>query len=722
MRSLSIKTRLFVYSMLFCFVGLTLLGGYSYYIARNALLDRTFNQLTSIREEKARQVEQFFSDRNREAELVANSGSVWQVFSEFQRSGTVHHQSLITNEPFRNIITFLRNANCYSSFSVSLSDGQAYCIKLGGENLFDHIVYTNLSSREALADLQSRVLSANETLFSDFTTGSLINSYSSFVGSPVIADDNVQGVVLLEITDMALNRLMAEHIDKIAVGHTGEVYLAGSDYLMRSSSRFVDNSVLMVQCKTFAVEQAILGISGTARITDYRNIDVLSSYRPLHIPHLDWVIVAEMDWSEALYDTAMLKRRMLIIGVSIFILITIGVFAYSGLIINPLIRLKEAAAKVGEGNFDFIIPVQQRDEIGLLTQVFNKMTLRLKHTTQRLREREQRLLHFYRATIDGILLHNSGKVVLVNRALINLTGFTEAELLSKSPQELFVDDDFLLNLNDSSEIHSFDSVIVTKKGAKVQVEVQHRRMVYQDQPMEVMVIRDISERKAIEDELKEERINRLRSVIDGQEQERQRLSRELHDGLGQTLVAIKLRLESIPLESLGDQARTIELVKQMFNQTIEETRRISNNLMPAALTEFSLAVVLRNLCNEVEANSGITISLVVGVLPESLDMLTKTYAYRIVQEALTNMVKHSEASRTVVSVFSDIHKLYLHIEDNGKGFVKSRITSSGNGLYNMRERANLLGGKFDLITSPGKGTMVKVEFPVIINIKEKKVL
>lgn len=240
--------------------------------------------------------------------------------------------------------------------------------------------------------------------------------------------------------------------------------------------------------------------------------------------------------------------------------------------------------------------------------------------------------------------------------------------------------------------------------------------------MEVMVIRDISERKAIEDELREERINRLRSVIDGQEQERQRLSRELHDGLGQTLVAIKLRLESIPLESLGDQARTIGLVKQMFNQTIEETRRISNNLMPAALTEFSLAVVLRNLCNEVEANSGITISLVVGVLPESLDMLTKTYAYRIVQEALTNMVKHSEASRTVVSVFSDIHKLYLHIEDNGKGFVKSRITSSGNGLYNMRERANLLGGKFDLITSPGKGTMVKVEFPVIINIKEKKVL
>ncbi len=711
-----------MYSMLFCFVGLTLLGGYSYYIARNALLNRTFNQLTSIREEKARQVEQFFLDRYREIELVANSGSVQRIFNEFQRSGSVHQQNLISDDPFRNTITFLTNANCYSSFSVGLSNGQAFCIKLGGETLFDKVVYTNLNSRESLTDLQNRVLSSNKTLFSDFTTGSLLNSYSSFVGSPVFINANPQGVVLLEIPDLALNSLMAEHIDKIGMGKTGEVYLAGSDFLMRSSSRFVDNSVLMVQSKTYAVEQALLGISGTARITDYRNIDVLSSYRPLQIPNLNWVIVAEMDWDEALHDTAQLKRRMLIIGGSIFILITIGVFAFSGLIINPLIRLKEAAAKVGEGNFDIAIPIHQRDEIGLLTQVFNKMTLRLKHTTQRLREREQRLLHFYRATIDGILLHFSGKIVLVNRALINLTGFTEAELLSKSPQELFADDDFLLNFNDPSEIHSFEAVVITKKGARIQVEVQHRRMVYQEQQMEVMVIRDISERKAIEDELKVERLNRFRSVIDGQEQERQRLSRELHDGLGQTLVAIKLRLESIPLDSLGDQARTIELVKKMFNQTIDETRRISNNLMPAALTEFSLAVVLRNLCTEVESNSGISISLVVGVLPEALDMLIKTYAYRIVQEALTNIVKHSGASRAVVSVFSDIHKIYLHIEDNGQGFVKNRISSSGNGLYNMKERANLLGGKFDLISTSGKGTVIKVEFPVNINLKEKKVL
>jgi PAS domain S-box-containing protein len=317
------------------------------------------------------------------------------------------------------------------------------------------------------------------------------------------------------------------------------------------------------------------------------------------------------------------------------------------------------------------------------------------------------------------MLHEAGKVILVNRALINLTGYNEEGLLKTIPEHLFADDDFLIRYSNTNENDSFESLLINKSGSKIPVEIQRRRIKYHDQEVEALVLRDISQRKAIEDELKVERLHRLRSVIDGQEQERQRLSRELHDGLGQTLVAIKLRLESIPLDNLGDQKKTIEMVKQMFNQTIEETRRISNNLMPAALTEFSLAVVLRNLCNEFETNSEITISLVVGVLPESLDMLTKTYAYRITQEALTNIVKHSNATWAVVSVFSDILKLYLHVEDNGIGFNPLKPNDLGNGLYNMKERALLLNGRFEVVSALKKGTKIKAEFP-IENLKKSK--
>jgi PAS domain S-box-containing protein len=719
MRGLSIKIRLFIYSMLFCFVGLTLLGGYSYFTARNALLKRTFSQLTSIREEKARQVEQFFRDRIREGQLIANNGEIKRITNDFSTSRNLRISDLQSNNSFFNLLLFLKSAECYSSISFGLPNGSSFCLKLNEDNLFDHYIFTNLESRKELKSLYEKVQASGKVEISDLTKGTFIDGYSAFIASPIMDGARLVAVVFMEIPDQAMNRLMADRIDPIALGKTGEVYLTGSDYLMRSSSRFMDNSVLKVTTKTIAVEKALNGSAGTAKITDYRGVNVLSSFSPINIPNLNWVVVAEMDWNEALHDTVLLKNRILIIGFVIFVLITLGVLMFSWVITNPLVKLKEAAIRVGEGKFDWVIPVRHRDEIGLLTQVFNKMTLRLKHTTQRLKEREQRLLHFYRATVDGILFHKAGKTILVNRALINLTGFTEDELLKTSPEAIFADDDYLFKLNDKAEVHFFETVLVTKKNEKIPVEVQHRRMNYHDQEVEVMVIRNISERKAIEDELKVERLHRLRSVIDGQEQERQRLSRELHDGLGQTLVAIKLRLESIPVDKLGDQQKTVEMVKQMFNQTIEETRRISNNLMPAALTQFSLAVVLRNLCNEVEANSGITVSLVVGVLPDSLDMLTKTYAYRIVQEALTNIVKHSNAKRAVVSVFSDIHKLFLHIEDNGAGFNKGKISDIGNGLYNMKERASLLHGKFEIITTPGKGTMVKVEFP-ITNIKDKR--
>lgn len=719
MRALSIKTRLFAYSILFSLIGLILVGGYSYYIARKALLDRTFNQLISIREVKGRQVEQFFNDRIRDSEFVANQEELKSLTAKLNEQEAISFNGLDSTCTFESLVKFLAEAKCYRSFSIGIPDGRLICFKLNEDGSLEHFVYSSIANNDVLLGLYNQTVSANASQLKDFTQGSILNNFSAFVASPIHGSEGVEGVLFLEITDRALNHLMAERIDEIGLGNTGEVYLAGADYLMRSSSRFYENSVLAIHSETFAVQEALKGYSGSAKIADYRGIMVLSSYSPIDIPSLNWVVVAEMDWSEAMKDIIKLKRRIFLIGLIVFALLTGGVFLFSWRITNPIVKLKEAALRVGEGKFDLMLPVFQKDEIGLLTQVFNKMTLRLKHTTQRLKEREQRLLHFYRATVDGIMLHKAGKVILVNRALMKLTGFSEEELLQTSPEVLFADEDFLMHYGNTNEIDSFESVLVTKNGGRLPVEVQHRTIEYHDQDVETLVIRDISQRKAIEDELKVERLHRLRSVIDGQEQERQRLSRELHDGLGQTLVAIKLRLESIPLEKLGEEKKTIEMVKQMFNQTIEETRRISNNLMPAALTEFSLAVVLRNLCNEFESNSGITISLVVGVLPDSLDMLTKTYAYRIAQEALTNIVKHSSATRAVVSVFSDILKLYLHVEDNGVGFNPSRLSDAGNGLYNMKERASLLSGRLEIISSAGKGTKIKAEFP-INNLKKVK--
>jgi PAS domain S-box-containing protein len=689
--------------MLFYLAGLALTGGYSYYVARRALLNRTFEQLTSIREVKARQIEDFFADRLDETRYLSQEEFLG-AFYGFD----INNFKTEFGKHSGNVASFLLRGGEYLSIGL-LIPGQSYYrwdVDSRGK------IYGFSSIEPKRFDAFSKrldTLSAPALLDTVFYYGK--GHWAVPIVSPVKHKNGVPVVLVLEISNQAIDGIMVDNHRETGMGRTGEVYLVGNDYKLRSTSRFRDTHENPIDCSTESIRLGRNGEKGTLKTTDYRGIEVLSAFKRIEVSGLNWVISADMDWDEALNDALRLRRNIIIISLALILLIGAGVLFFSWKITTPLVKLKEATFMVAEGKFDWLLPIKRRDEIGALTQGFNKMTLRLKHTTRRLMERERRLLHFYRATIDGIVIHKAGTPIMVNRAALTMTGYSEEELLKHNPISLFSDDEHLLHRSDPDEIQFFETELIAKDKKRLPVEVQRKRVVFNDQDVEALVIRDISQRRAVENELKEERLHRLRSVIDGQEQERQRLSRELHDGLGQTLVAIKLRMESMHPDRLGEEQRTFEMVKQMFNQTIEETRRISNNLMPAALTEFSLAVVLRNLCNEVESNSGITISLVVGVLPDSLDQMHKTYAYRIAQEALTNIIKHSEATKATVSVFSDILKLYLHIEDNGIGFSASGSLNIGNGLYNMKERASLLGGKLVVISSPGNGTKVKAELP-----------
>ena len=713
MRYQSLRTKLFFYSMIFCFTGVVLVGAYSYFTAREALIQRTYQQLISLKEEKKTRVESFFKERERDLKFLSTHDNIlglFRVFNDtddfkkFEKKG-----SALVN---KQLVEYLSDANVYTSLSLGLPNSMIHSYKLGSLGIISAYYSSNLQN-SLLLDLYQKAVSRKAVVLRDLTKSSLVNDYTSIIASPVYGSDStLLGVIFLEISDKAINNIMAEQISDKGLGQTGEVYLVGSDNLLRSSSRFLEKSILSVSYNSQIVTLAKEGRSGVEKTLDYRNQKVLSAYGPVNLDDLGWVIVAEMDYREAIQLILVLGERILLIGVLVFIFLTVGVFILSKKITAPLVRLMETAKKVGDGRFEQTLPIIYHDEIGMLTQVFNKMILQINHTTSSLKEREQRLTHFYKATIDGIVLHKTGAPVLVNHALSSLTGYVEEELIKKSPQDYLIIDEETYIAAQNNSIFSFEAILKTKFGKKMPVEVQKNSVIFHGQEVESLVIRDISQRKAIEEELHTERLRQMRSVIDGQEQERQRLSRELHDGLGQTLVAIKLKLESIPLDEVGNQRKKVESVKEMFNQTIEETRRMSNNLMPAALTEFSLAVVLRNLCIEIESNSGINVSLVIGVLPESFNQLLKTYIYRISQEALNNIVKHSGASRAVISIFSDISKLYLHIEDNGVGFYSAKGYESGNGLYNMKERAILLNGKFEIITSKGNGVKIQAEFPI----------
>ncbi|NVO09199.1 MAG: PAS domain S-box protein [Bacteroidales bacterium] len=717
MRYYSLRTKLFLYSMIFCFTGVVLVGAYSYFTAREALIQRTYQQLISLKEEKEVRIEEFYRERARNLKFLSTPNNVLRIIASlnsqlFETNDIKAIQKDDNSIIDPQLIRYLADAKAYVSLSFGLPNNRIHSFKISSDSKISGY-YTSSLVNTSLGNLYQKAIERKGVVFQDLTKGSLLTEYSSFIASPIYnADSILLGVIFLEISDKAINGIMAEQLNEKGLGNTGEVYLVGQDNLLRSSSRFIEKSILLASCNSEVVKSAHEGKVGVQKTIDYRNQKVLSAYGPVNIDDLKWVIIAEMDYEEAMKEIIVLGKRILLISFLVFITLTIGVFILSKKITAPLIRLKEVAISVGDGKYEQTLPITHHDEIGLLTDVFNKMVLQIKHITSSLKEREQRLTHFYKATIDGIVLHKAGTPVLVNHALSYLTGYSEDELIKRSPQDyLLIDVETYISAQQNA-IFSFEAILKTRSDRKVPVEVQKNRLLFHGQEVESLVIRDISRRKAIEEELHTERLRQMRSVIDGQEQERQRLSRELHDGLGQTLVAIKLKLESIPLDELGNQRKTIESVKQMFNHTIEETRRMSNNLMPAALTEFSLAVVLRNLCIEIESNSGINVSLVIGVLPESFNQLLKTYIYRIAQEALNNIVKHSGASRAVISIFSDISKLYLHIEDNGVGYNPSKGYESGNGLYNMKERAILLNGKFEIITSVGNGVKIQAEFPI----------
>ncbi|MBR06398.1 MAG: hypothetical protein CMP48_27215 [Rickettsiales bacterium] len=208
-------------------------------------------------------------------------------------------------------------------------------------------------------------------------------------------------------------------------------------------------------------------------------------------------------------------------------------------------------------------------------------------------------------------------------------------------------------------------------------------------------------------QINEERLKRAnqRSLIAGEEKERSRLSKELHDGLGPLLTLLRLKIETSTIEL---EPRN-ELLK-MLDDTIGEMRRISNNLMPSVLMDFGAGEAIRNVINQLKKeNLKITYQY---DQYESLEIPSRIEItiFRIAQEAINNVLKHSGASELRVSITEFDDRISLFVKDNGVGFEEGKV-HDGNGIRNMRERVNIENGIFELETSE-LGTTIEVEIPI----------
>jgi two-component system NarL family sensor kinase len=206
-----------------------------------------------------------------------------------------------------------------------------------------------------------------------------------------------------------------------------------------------------------------------------------------------------------------------------------------------------------------------------------------------------------------------------------------------------------------------------------------------------------------------------RAVIEAEEAERQRIAKDLHDGVGQMMSAAKMNLSAYEAEKpfrTEDEKQSFERIIQLVDESCKEVRAVSHNMMPNALLKNSLASAIREFINKLDQKK-LKVHLFTAGLDERLDANVESVLYRVIQECVNNVLKHADADTLDISVVKEAGEITATVEDNGKGFeTLGQESADGIGLKNIRTRIEYLKGSVDFDSTPGKGTLVALHVPL----------
>ena len=581
----SLANKLLIYFVVLNLLSILIVGIFAYTQAKDALILRTFNQLTSVRIEKKKRVEDFFQQCIHEIEAIStltfsfppekSKVNLSHFISDHRIFKTGFASLLTGKQNYKSI--YLYQANTVSSgFQIKPKTGDLSQTKLQPEHLklFAGLLPKNeISVRELLNPKdQSK-------------TEILICKTISFQDQKV--------VLAFGINTEIINSIMLDRNPLNGLGKSGEAYLVGEDHLLRSTSRFQENSIYAVKSSTKGVKLAFQDSIGSDIFKDYRGVQVLSSYSKMNLPDLNWVILAEIDQHEAMIPIRNYGNSMFYILIILSLLLLGVVAIIANTITAPIRKLRAETEKISSGIYEQVTDIKADGEIMELVAAFNQMTQKIK-------------------------------------------------------------------------------------------EQQENLQIAKDQS--------------------------ISSMIDGQEAERSRLARELHDGLAQTILAIKMRLENTAPENA---AAVLGESREMFSDLMTEIRGMSNDLMPAVLREFGLNHALGSLLQRIEENSLLQTDLQIqGDLPE-ISKKTETYLYRIAQEATNNIIKHGQAKNINIQLTQKADSLFFEIKDDGIGLPLNGIPKNGNGLSNIKERISILGGNVFLEEEYPHGLKVQCKIPLV---------
>ncbi len=375
-----------------------------------------------------------------------------------------------------------------------------------------------------------------------------------------------------------------------------------------------------------------------------------------------------------------------------------------------------------------------QDDVELLTAIANQIGVAADNArlyemerlaTQRLAVSERNYRGLFENAYDAIWVHDlEGNYIVANRASEKVTGYSVAELLTMNVRDFLSEEGLSRAREVKSRLMSAEPLeqpyelrMVRRDGTQAILKVTTSVVAEDGKTVGFHnIARDVTE----EIRLKENLRLYLSQVTKAQEEERKRIARELHDDTIQALVVLSRQLEDAASGGRGmpeDKRQLLETLRQQATGIMDGVRRLTQDLRPSTLDRLGLLAGLEWLANDVSRYSGIDVKVKVGGTGRRLSPDVELTLFRIAQESLRNVWRHSEATQAEVSVDFRESKVVMIIKDNGKGFaVPSSVgdlTRDGKlGLTGMQERAGLLGGSVTFQSQSGKGTTVTVEIAV----------
>lgn len=605
MRNARIFTKIFLSNAIIGTFAIITISVIFYFLIRNALLQRTVDQLAAVNTLKSEQIDSYLNQHKKDLTFLFTHDFFLEHFDKVKGPLTT------ATFPPEMGLEIVSVKSIYSFTEICFVDPDM------------NWVYST----------SDRPIDAQKI----FGAGMPVDGFHWIDASEVMESERT--VLLYVIPIVRFGRhlgfvIVTENFDKVeklllenaGMGATGESYLVGPDNKLRSASRFMPGRGPL----TIKINPGKIAPDHIRR--DYRGEIVISFSRALGNPELGWHLFSEIDVKEAMEPVDKFRDYLfiitlvgaaLILGVSLFI---------SNEISKPVLYLRGVIRQLAKG----ILPpapvaVNSNDEIGQITGAVNQLIAGLRRTTE--------------------FAYQIGRGNFETK----YTSLSENDTLGLA----------LIHMRD--QLKEFNE-------------------------REVKLVRD-----------------KAAALLEGQENERKRIVQDLHDGVGQLITAIRLRLDTVPLET----ARRKELV-DLINETIAEVKRISYNVMPGALVDFGLEAALKGLCDNTARYSKLKFDFqyIRESVSRQLGFDVTVAVFRIVQEGINNILKHASAENVELHILDKEDEIYLLLKDDGKGFDEKSLDRVGMGLRSMRERAKLLGGNVEIHSEPNGGTAVEAHIPL----------